>query len=82
MLNSADHWLIGGALRAVQEASGLTEHQLADQIGVAPELMRNLGLRRRPNPNSPTFAMDVERLAYDFHMDPDILMYLLDPSGE
>jgi hypothetical protein len=82
MLTSADNWLIGGALRAFQEASGLDEQQMAFQIGITPEMMRNLGLRRRPNPSSPTFAYDVECLAYDFRIDPDILMYLLAPGAE
>lgn len=82
MLNSADHWLIGGALRAFQEAYNLNEYQLAAQLGIAPDVMRNLGLRRRPNPNTPSFAYDVERLAYDFRIDPDILMYLLAPGAE
>jgi hypothetical protein len=72
-----DHWLVGAALRRHQAANGLSEAQLARMLGIAVERLRWLRMRTRPNPNSPTFAAEVQRLADAFGCDPDTLRDIL-----
>ena len=72
-----DHWLIGAALRRHQDANGLSEVQVAQHLDITVERLRWLQMRTRPNPESPTFPADVERLASSFGCDPEKLLGLL-----
>ena len=72
-----DRWLMGRALREYQETHGLGEQQLAEHLGLAVERLRWLQMRTRPNPQSPTYAADVERLASAFGCCADILLEVL-----
>ena len=72
-----DRWLIGAALRAYQDAHGLSEAQLAHQLGLTPERLRWLQMRTRPNPASPSFEDDVYQLAASFGCRPDALLDVL-----
>jgi hypothetical protein len=72
-----DHWLIGAILRRHQEANGLSDTQLAQHLGTTVERLRWLQMRTRPNPESPTFSADVERLAASFGCHPDTLIGIL-----
>jgi hypothetical protein len=74
-----DYWLVGAALRRHQAANGLSEAQLAHSLGITVERLRWLQMRTRPDPNSPNFAPEVERLAATFDCDPGALIGILGP---
>ena len=72
-----DDWLIGSALLAFRAERGLDEGRLMAYLGITPDRLRGLRLRRRPNPDAPSFEDEVDRLAFAFHCDPEALFDVL-----
>ncbi|MGH9766424.1 MAG: hypothetical protein ACREAB_03240 [Blastocatellia bacterium] len=51
------------ALAVYQEQEGLEEEELAQALGIMPEMMSRLALCRRPDSQSPEFAAQVREIA-------------------
>jgi len=56
---------------------GMTEEELAQFLGCSLGLLPKLALCRRPDPDSPRFRSDVERIATAFDIQPGRLVQLI-----
>jgi hypothetical protein len=64
-------------LNEFRASRGITEGELARFLGCSPVLLPKLALCRRPDPDSPGFRADVERIAAAFDMPPGHLVRLI-----
>ena len=55
----------------------MTEDELSRFLGCSPRILSKLALCRRPDPESPRFRSDVERIALAFDMQPGRLVQLI-----
>jgi hypothetical protein len=56
---------------------GITEDELVQFLGCSSGLLPKLALCRRPDPDSPRFRSDVERIAAAFDIQPERLVRLI-----
>ena len=73
-----DPQVMAPALTAYGRRAGLDEPPLAAWLGLTPERLLHLALCRRPDPASPTFAVDVTALAAYVGCLPEQLRTLLE----
>lgn len=72
-----DPFFLASALRTFAESEGLDEAGLAAYLGCVVGDLPRLALCRRPNPNPPFFAADVEAIARHFAISGDRLAELV-----
>jgi hypothetical protein len=72
-----DPFFMAGALDAYRALEGLDEPALAQRLGCPPDALVHLALCRRPDPTTPRFRADVERIAAHVGANPLALVRLL-----
>ena len=73
----ADPQFMSYALATYQQHEGLERQDLAQELGLAPEMLLRLALCRRPDPDSPLFAEQVREIADYTLMDEARLANIL-----
>jgi hypothetical protein len=72
-----NRFFLAGYLNEFKIIRGITEEELAQFLGCSPGLLPKLALCRRPDPVSPRFRADVERIAVAFDIRPEHLARLM-----
>jgi len=72
-----DCFFFSESLVEFRNIRGMAEDQLVQFLGCSPGVLSKLALCRRPDPESPKFRSDVERIAAVFNMQPGSLVQLI-----
>lgn len=72
-----DHFFFSEYLIEFRNVRGMAEDQLVQFLGCSPGVLSKLALCRHPDPESPKFRSDVERIAAVFNMQPGPLVQLI-----
>lgn len=73
--------LLASALAEFAVRQEVSPESLADFLGCTPDRLAKLALCRRPDPNSPNFTSDIEKIASHCGADPVQLRLLLEASN-
>lgn len=73
----SDVLFLGYALSQYEARTGMDEEALATFLGCPPASLPRLALRGRPDPMSPTFRTDLQRLSDQFGVNAESLASLL-----
>lgn len=74
---SRDPFFLAGDLEAFRIRRNMEDRDLARFLNCRSEVLPKLGLCRRPDPDSPTFSSDVDRVADAFRVQADRLVQLI-----
>jgi hypothetical protein len=72
-----DRFFFSKYLMEFRIAHGMAEDELAQFLGCSPGILPKLSLCRRPDPETPRFRSDVERIAIAFDIQPRRLAQLI-----
>jgi len=72
-----DRFFFSNSLVEFRNVRGMAEDQLAEFLGCRPIVLLKLALCRRPDPESPNFRSDMERIASVFKIRPERLVQLI-----
>ncbi len=72
-----DRFFFSEYLIEFRNVRGMAEDQLVQFLGCSPGVLSKLALCRRPDPESPKFRSDVERIAAVFNIRPGPLVRLI-----
>ena len=72
-----DCFFFSESLVEFRNVRGMAEDQLAEFLGCSPSVLLKLALCRRPDPESPKFRSDMERIASVFKIRPERLVQLV-----
>jgi transcriptional regulator with XRE-family HTH domain len=70
-------FFLAESLKEFRINRGMTEDDLGAFLGCSPVLLTKLALCRRPDPESPKFRNDIERIATAFNMQPIRLVQVI-----
>jgi hypothetical protein len=76
-VHPSDVFFLGYALTGYEAQTGMDEETLAAFLGCPTASLPRLALRGRPDPTSPTFRTDLQRLSDQFGVNVDRLAFLL-----
>ena len=74
---SQHSFFLAADLEQFRVRQGMEEGQLARFLGCAPEVLPRLALCRRPDPQSPSFRSDIQRIASALGLQQDRLAQLV-----